>query len=82
MVTSHTVITIAYTQTLVVTLVYVDQDRKVELRNKNYVTQGLLAWLGIKDHFLHSPYILRIEMGEGGSWLNSLTMISYYSELV
>ena len=41
-----------------------------------------LACLGITDHFLHSPYILRIEMGEGGTGLNSLTMISYYSELV
>ena len=61
----------------------------VEWQNKNYVThavtQSLLTWLGIKNNFLCSPYILRIEMGEGGgvrSGLNSLTMISYYSELV
>ena len=41
-----------------------------------------LACLGITDQFLHSPYILRIEMGVGrGSGLNSLTMISY-SEFV
>ena len=41
-----------------------------------------LACLGITDRFLHSPYILRIEMGVGrGSGLNGLTMISY-SELV
>ena len=25
-----------------------------------------LAYLGITDQFLHSPYILRIEMGGGG----------------
>ena len=41
-----------------------------------------LACLGITNQFLHSSYILRIEMGVGrGSGLNSLTMISY-SELV
>ena len=41
-----------------------------------------LACLGITDQFLHSPYILRIEMGGGrGSGSKGLTMIRY-SELV
>ena len=54
------------------TLLYVDQNRNylsvkierlIEQSNINDVTQSLIAWLGINDHFLHSPYILRIEMG-------------------
>ena len=37
-----------------------------------------LTCLGITDRFLHSPYILRIEMGEGeANGLSGLTMISY-----
>ena len=40
--------------------------------------------MSVSTPILYSnPYILRIEMGVGrGSGLNSLTMISYYSDLV